>query len=89
VTELLLRHLLPLAASGLRSWDIDSGDIDRLLGIIEARVLRGQNGAAWQIATYQRLVEGQDLDPPEATAELVRRYQKLSQAGEPVHTWDS
>jgi hypothetical protein len=61
--------------------------IDRWLGVIEQRVLAGQNGASWQIATYHRLIEHDDYDRPEATAELVRRYQALSRAGEPVHTW--
>ncbi|HVL98917.1 MAG TPA: glutamate-cysteine ligase family protein [Egibacteraceae bacterium] len=87
VSELILRHLLPVAAAGLRSWDVAEADIDRYLGIIEARVLSGRNGAAWQIATYRQLVEEQDLERPQAASELVRRYQKLSQIGEPVHTW--
>ena len=87
VTELVVRHLLPIAAAGLRSWDVDERDVDRYLAIIEARVLAERNGAAWQIATYRKLIEEQDLGRAEAAAELVRRYQKLSEAGEPVHTW--
>jgi len=86
VTELVLKHLLPLARRGLADWDVDQADIDRYMGIIGERVLRGQNGAAWQIATYQRLV-GEGLDRAEAARELVRRYQKLCLAGTPVHTW--
>ncbi len=87
VTELVLKHLLPLAEQGLAAWDVDAGDISRYLGIIRERVLRGQNGAAWQIATYSRLIRDSGLDRTEAARELVRRYQKLSQAGTPVHTW--
>ncbi|HVM13124.1 MAG TPA: glutamate-cysteine ligase family protein [Egibacteraceae bacterium] len=87
VTELLLRHLLPVAAAGLRSWKVDEAEVDHYLGIIEARVLAGQNGAAWQIGTWRRLLDEESLGRPQAAAELVRRYQKLSQAGEPVHTW--
>jgi gamma-glutamyl:cysteine ligase YbdK (ATP-grasp superfamily) len=88
VTELVLRHLLPIAHEGLRAWGVDADAIDRYLGVIEARTLAEQNGASWQIATYQRLLDEELLDRPEATAELVRRYQRLSRAGAPVHTWE-
>lgn len=66
---------------------MDQADIDHYLGIIEQRVLLEQNGASWQIATYQRLVEQAGLERQEAARELFRRYQKLSQAGNPVHSW--
>jgi hypothetical protein len=85
--ELVLRHLLPLAREGLEAWDVDPDDIDRYLGIIHDRVVKMQNGAAWQIGTFNRLVREGGLDRAEATRELVRRYQKLSMAGSPVHTW--
>ncbi len=87
ITELVLKHLLPLARRGLEVWEVDGADIDRYLGIIQDRVLTEQNGAAWQIATYQRLVDDGGLDRAEAARELVRRYAKLSDAGTPVHTW--
>jgi hypothetical protein len=86
-SELIMRHLLPVAHNGLRDWGIDQRDIDRLLGVIDERVLSGQNGAVWQIATWKMLIEEKDLDRPQAAVELVRRYQELCQAGEPVHTW--
>ena len=87
VTELLLRRLLPIARAGLLSWGVDDRDVERLLGIIEARVLAEQNGASWQIATYRKLTRDDDLDRAEAAYELFRRYHKLSLTGEPVHTW--
>lgn len=86
-SELLLKHLIPLARDGLLAWGVDDRDVDEYLGIIEERTLSGQNGAAWQIATWRQLIDGGDLDRPEAARELVRRYQKLSFAGAPVHTW--
>jgi hypothetical protein len=86
VTELLLTKLIPLAREGLAHLGIDAGDIDRYLGIAEQRVLSGQNGAVWQIQSFRRLQEG-GLSRAEAARELVRRYSKLSQAGQPVHTW--
>ena len=41
VTELVLRRLLPLAATGLDRWGVDPAERDRLLGIIEQRCLTG------------------------------------------------
>jgi gamma-glutamyl:cysteine ligase YbdK (ATP-grasp superfamily) len=87
VTELLLKHLIPLAREGLLAWDIDPGHVDRYMGLIEERTVSGQNGAAWQIATWHHLIEAEELDRPDAARELVRRYQRLSQEGKPVHTW--
>jgi gamma-glutamyl:cysteine ligase YbdK (ATP-grasp superfamily) len=86
VTELLVKHLLPMAREGLRAWDVDELDIERYIGIIEQRCLLARNGASWQIDTYHRLLE-QDLEPVEATRELVRRYRELMHEGRPVHTW--
>ena len=87
VTELILRHLLPLARAGLAEWDIDSADVDHYLGLIEQRVLAGQNGATWQIATWRQLLDSDDKDRTVAAQELVNRYARLSRAGDPVHTW--
>lgn len=89
VSELIVRHLLPIARAGLKSWNIDEGDISRYLDIIEQRALTGVNGASWQIETFRRLRDEDDLDPYDASVELTRRYQKLSATGEPVHTWAS
>ncbi|MGH3665571.1 MAG: glutamate-cysteine ligase family protein [Egibacteraceae bacterium] len=85
--ELLLKHLIPMATEGLLEWGVDASDVDYYLGIIEERTLSGQNGAAWQIATWRRLIDEADLDRPEATRELMRRYWELSFASTPVHTW--
>lgn len=87
VSELVLKHLLPLAHAGLLDWEVASSDVDYYLGIIEERVLSGQNGAEWQIRTWNKLIEEDELDRPEAARELVHRYQRRSDAGTPVHTW--
>src|SRR5580692_11477361 len=57
VAELVLRRLLPMARDGLSRWGVDSGQADRLLGIIEQRCLTGRNGATWQIATTLALAD--------------------------------
>lgn len=87
VTELLLRHLIPLAREGLRGWSIEPRDIDHSLGIIERRASSGQNGAAWQIATHRALLDRYGLTRAEAARALVQRYAKYSREGAPVHCW--
>ena len=86
-TELILKHLVPLARAGLLDWGVDRDDIDTYLGIIEERMLTGQNGAVWQIKTWQKLIEDHEYDRPDAARELVHRYLDHSDAGLPVHTW--
>ena len=49
VSELVVRRLLPLAADGLRRWEVEESEITRLLGIVEQRCLTRRNGATWQM----------------------------------------
>ncbi len=88
VTELLTRHLLPLARAGLAHWGVSDRDAEHYLDIIAGRALTGRNGASWQIAAHRRLREQQGLAAPQAASELVRRYAKHAATGEPVHTWE-
>jgi gamma-glutamyl:cysteine ligase YbdK (ATP-grasp superfamily) len=87
VSELILRHLLPIARDGLVDWGVDEGDVDYYLGIIAERALSGMSGAGWQIATWSKLVDDDKLSRDDATRELVRIYQQRSYASTPVHTW--
>ena len=86
VAELVLRHLLPMARSGLSRWGVGQAHADRLLGIIEQRCLTGQNGATWQIATVEGLEEG-GLDRHEALRQMTLRYIEHMHTNEPVHGW--
>jgi hypothetical protein len=87
VSELIMRHLLPLARDGLVDWGVDAGDVDYYLGIIAERTLSGLNGAGWQIATWHKLVDDDGLSREDATRQLVRIYRQRSYASTPVHTW--
>lgn len=77
--ELVLAELIPMARAGLKSWQLDSKDIDYYLGIIEARVEKGQHGAFWQRAYAQK--HNHDM------LDLVSAYMEHQQTGKPVHTW--
>src|SRR6201986_5139993 len=87
VSELILRRLLPLAREGLGQWGVEAECADRLLGIIEQRCLTGQNGAAWQIATVDRLSASNGTDRREALRQMTLRYIERMHSNEPVHSW--
>jgi hypothetical protein len=77
--NLLQSQLLPLARRGLEQLEIDTQDIDRYLGIIEARVHNGQTGAAWQRAYVAQ--HGDDL------AAMTQAYRRNQESKVPVHEW--
>jgi hypothetical protein len=80
VRELLARELLPLAARGLERLGVNGVDVARLLGVIEARLSAGRNGAIWQLAFAER--HGRDMGA------LTHAYQERSLSDAPVHTWN-
>ena len=59
---------------------------DRYLGVIEGRCTSGMNGAAWQVATVERLEE-RGADRRSALSGMLERYIEGMAANEPVHTW--
>ena len=78
---LLIDYLLPLAKNGLSQLGIARKDIDYYLGIIEQRVISGQNGAQWQRSYIEK--NGKDMEA------LTKAYLKNQQGGRPVHEWES
>jgi gamma-glutamyl:cysteine ligase YbdK (ATP-grasp superfamily) len=85
--ELTLRRLLPLAREGLRRWQVDQSEADRMLEVIEQRCLTGRNGATWQTETVHALQKSYGLDRDAALREMTQRYLALMHEGDPVHTW--
>ena len=81
VQHLLLDHLVPLARQGLEQLEIDRYDINRYLGIIEARARTGQTGTRWQRA----YVERHDGD----LAAMTHAYYEHQEKGVPVHEWET
>ncbi|HEV2375658.1 MAG TPA: glutamate--cysteine ligase [Streptosporangiaceae bacterium] len=87
VAELTLRRLLPLAHDGLRRWDVDTKDAERMLAVIEQRCLTGRTGATWQTDTVHALEERSGVPRQTALREMTQLYMKLMSTGEPAHTW--
>ena len=87
VAELVVRKLLPLAAEGLRLWEVDDAEIGRLLDVIERRCLRLANGATWQTAqVVNRERAGASRD--DALRGMLSEYLERMHSNEPVHTWE-
>ncbi|MCQ1950945.1 glutamate--cysteine ligase [Arthrobacter sp. zg-Y859] len=86
VAELIVRHLIPQAAEGLRELKVDSSLIDRYLNVVSERARTEQNGAAWQIATLRRL-EGAGMSRSAALGELSRLYWENMHTNAAVHSW--
>ncbi len=80
VAEILGQDLLPRARRGLAALGTDRGEIAYWLGILEARLARGRNGASWQRAWVGR--HGADMKG------LVAAYLERQESGRPVHEWD-
>jgi hypothetical protein len=87
VSELVVRKLLPLAAGGLRMWEVDESEIGRLLDIIEHRCLRAANGATWQVAEVARRERAGETRQ-DALRGMLAGYMTLMHSNQPVHTWE-
>ncbi len=85
--ELIKHTLLPMAREGLEDGDIDAGDIDRYLGVIEERVEKKQNGSMWLLKSFNEL--SQDLPISERLSAVTSAAVNRQRAGEPVHTWET
>ena len=76
----LLEIGLPLAHEGLHDFALPDSEIERYLGVVEARVRSGQTGAEWQL---QRLAQvGGDL------RRMMADYLENQRGAAPVHEWN-
>jgi CBS domain-containing protein/gamma-glutamyl:cysteine ligase YbdK (ATP-grasp superfamily) len=84
-TSLILNDLLPLARAGLKEVRVDSSDTDKYLGVLEARVRRGQTGARWMLNSLasSRGHEPIDLRIRVLTSTILARQKE----DKPVHEW--
>ena len=85
VRDLVLHHLLPVAAAGLDQLGVAAEARDRYLGVIERRCALGANGATWQIEAAESF--DRTGDPEAAMRRLVVAYREHMHGGEPAHTW--
>jgi CBS domain-containing protein len=82
---LILDQLLPLARKGLDNSQVAKDDIDKYLGIIEARATSRQTGARWTLKSF---VAMSDAGPKDVRLQrLAKAMLDHQQGGEPIHQW--
>jgi CBS domain-containing protein/gamma-glutamylcysteine synthetase len=84
--QLILDKLLPLAEAGLRRNHIAPADIQRYLGVIEARTRSGRTGARWALSSWNAL-KGKATNGERSNA-LVAAMIQRQQSGRPVADWE-
>lgn len=84
--DLVLEELIPLARHGLKLQKVAPADIDRYLGIIEARAKLHMNGARWQLRAFSNLKKSVGSD--EALSILTANIIKNQETETPVHLWE-
>ncbi len=82
--KLVTDKLLPIAYEGLRSSGIDEEDIERLLGVIEART-NGRTGEQWQVSNFRALKKKFKTD--KSLVLLTRAIEERQRSGQPIHQW--
>jgi CBS domain-containing protein/gamma-glutamylcysteine synthetase len=83
--DLICHELLPIAREGLRKANINGGDIDSYLDIIEERTESGKTGSHWMIKSYNALAK--EVTREQALTALTNAMVKNQKKGEPVHKW--
>ena len=83
--DLILNELIPLAKAGLKKQNVDSGDIDRYLGIVEERIKAHATGARWQLRAYTKLKE--EVSEDEALATITCCMVDNQKAELPLQDW--
>lgn len=83
--DLILKELLPLSRKGLEKHKVAPADIDKYLGIIEARAKKHTNGARWQLRAYTHFCK--TLTKDEALTALTKAIIENQEKGIPVHKW--
>jgi len=86
VCQLILDELLPIARHGLKLQKVAEKDINRYLGIIEARAKNHMNGARWQLRAFTNMKKSVGID--EALTALTASIIKNQETETPVHLWE-
>lgn len=83
--ELILQHLLPLAREGLEQMAVDRSDIERYLGVLEARVTNRRTGARWLLESLENM--GEQGTQNQRMRCLVNSLVQQQSSGQPIAEW--
>lgn len=83
--DLIVKELLPIAREGLQNAGIATEDIERYLGIVEARVRSGKTGSQWILDSFNTLKK--QSSPEEAIIATTAALWRRQQTDQAVHEW--
>jgi CBS domain-containing protein len=83
--DLLESEIIPMAREGLKTKGINTGDIDKYMGIIEERSKRLCTGARWQLKSFTKLRAHVTRD--EALSNITCSMLQNQKLKLPVHEW--
>ncbi len=83
--ELIKKELLPIAREGLEKVKIKKEDIDKYLGVIEARNESSQTGTRWIVDSHSALMKEGTRE--EACIALTAAMSRSEKAKIPIHEW--
>jgi gamma-glutamyl:cysteine ligase YbdK (ATP-grasp superfamily) len=81
----LIEEFLPRARQGLDMLELDPEDVDRIWQIIEERFETRQNGAQWQLRTFEKYRKEHDLG--ESCRRMLSDYVDNITESKPVARW--
>jgi CBS domain-containing protein/gamma-glutamylcysteine synthetase len=84
--NLILEELLPRAKSGLKKVGVDAGDIEKYLGILEARVSQEKTGAKWMLDSLGAMDKRAKQNVRMRT--LTCAMKTNQETGLPLHEWN-
>ncbi len=83
--DLILNELIPIAREGLQSRGIAEEDIERYLGVIEARAKAHKTGARWLLQSFTKL--SKEVNQDEGLTVITSAMIRNQMSEKPVHTW--
>jgi CBS domain-containing protein/gamma-glutamylcysteine synthetase len=85
--ELIVQQLVDIARKGLKARKVDEEDIERYLGIIDARVKSQLTGAQWQLSSLASMRRQGSNTRADRLDSLVENMVKWQKTGLPGHEW--
>jgi len=83
--DLVLERLLPMAREGLLDKNIDSGDVERYLGVVQQRVERRRTGSCWLLTSLDSM--GDRGTWSERMGAITSGAIDREKTGQPVSEW--
>jgi CBS domain-containing protein len=84
-SDLLINELIPRSRQGLKSINIEPGDIDKYIGIVEERVRRGMTGSQWMLDSLAKMDPAAKKNIRMRT--LTAAMKKYQEENIPIHEW--